>query len=410
MAIGDASSEALVGAEVIDCAGGLVLPGFVQAHVHMAQTLFRGLGEGLELLEWLSQRILPLEAAHDADTLYASARLGLAELILGGHTALLDFGSVVHMEAIFEAARDMGIRLTSGKIMMDQGKATPAPLKEDSRRALAGAEKILGIYHGKENGRLRVALTPRFLLSCSPKLLEASLKLAAEADVLWHTHIAEQIPEIRAVMKDTGKRSLELLEDLGAGEARLALAHMVHLTAKEKRILSGWRAGVLHCPRANSKLGSGVAKIPEFIESGVTVGLGSDGSACNNRLDMFEEMRAAAALQDLNAAPGALSGGRLLQMATSGGARAIGIDDVAGTLDVGKRADLIVLDTNRVASVSGAEPCDAVAHHLDARAVKLVMVDGVILAADGKLRVADEAEIVREAARAIETLKQRAFS
>ena len=197
-------------ARQIDCSGLVILPGFVQTHIHMAQVLFRGLGEGMNLLHWLSQRVLPLEASHDPDTLYASARLGIAELLLGGNTAMLDFGSVHHADAIFEAAKDMGIRLTAGKIMMDRGKAVPAKLKQSTDEALQGSVELYERYHGTENGCLRYAFTPRFLLSCTPDVMRESLKLAAEHDTIWHTHIAEQVPEIQTVMDETGKFSLGL--------------------------------------------------------------------------------------------------------------------------------------------------------------------------------------------------------
>lgn len=395
---------------VIDCSGRLVLPGFVQAHIHLAQTLFRGLAEGMTLLDWLSSRILPLEAAHDPDTLYASARLGIAELLLSGCTTLLDMGSVHHTESIFEAASQMGIRMVSGKIMMDHGDMMPESLKQDADHALNLSIDLLDKYHDSCGGRLRYAFAPRFLLSCSDALMRETLGLARERDVLWHTHVAEQLSEVEWLRKKTGRLSLELIDEWGGADTRLALAHMVHLADKEWDIMKGWKApGILHCPRANTRLGSGSCRVVDFLTRRMAIGLGSDGSACNNRLDMFEEMRSAAALQDLKLGPGALSSSDLLSMATIGGARALGLEEEIGTLEIGKRADLIVIDPDGVSMVSGAHPADALVHNGNPGVVGLVMVDGEIRAEGGKLVRVDGSELAKEAKDAIHILTSRAF-
>ena len=396
--------------EVIDCEGLVLIPGFVQVHVHLAQTLFRGLAEGLELLDWLSRRVLPLEAAHDPDTLYASARAGIAELLLSGTTCLLDMGTVRHSEAIFQAASEMGIRLVGGKAMMDGAPDAPAPLREDRHDSLKESVRLLERFHQKAGGRLRYAFAPRFLLSCSPELMRESLELAASYDVAWHTHVAEQRAEVRAVREAFGRSSLELLDDWGAADARLCLAHMIHLSPGERDMVSTWRAGVLHCPTSNTKLGSGICKVPAFLAAGVPVGLGADGSPCNNRLDMFLEMRAAAALQNLSVGPGALPSRTLVSMATEKGAEILGLGDEIGTIEAGKRADLAVLDFNRASFVSGADVPDAIVYGSDARTVRYVMVDGRLLVADGRLLLDDEDEIGREAAGAIDILKGRAVN
>jgi len=396
-------------AETIDLTGEIVIPGFVQAHVHLAQTPFRGLAEGLELLPWLATRVLPLEAAHDPQTLYAAARLGIAELLLGGCTTILDFGSVNHYSVVFQAAREMGIRFVGGNTMMDAGQNVPKAIRQTKDAALATSIELFGRWHGAAQGRLRYAVTPRFLLSCSEALLRESLALAREHDLLWHTHLAEQQAEVAAVRKATGMASADYLDTLDAAGTRMAFAHAVHLLEGEKRQLADWRAGVLHCPRANSKLASGRAPVPEYRRMGLAVGLGSDGSACNNKLDMFEEMRAAGALQDLAHGPAALPSAALFTMATIDGARAIGLGGEVGAIEPGRRADLVVLDLTGAPFVSAAEPLETIVHAGDARAVKRVMIDGRWVVKEGRLLTADPDEVAAEAARAAAILKERVF-
>jgi cytosine/adenosine deaminase-related metal-dependent hydrolase len=390
-----------------NCHGCHILPGFVQAHVHLAQALFRGLGEGLRLLDWLTQRVLPLEAAHDEQTLYASARFGIAELLLNGCTTLLDMGSVRHMTSIYEAARDSGIRLIGGKILMDRGEAPPA-LIQDTDAALDEALTLIDAWHLAEDGRIRAALAPRFLLSCTDALMRETLKTAAKRDLVWHTHVAEQVAEIDVVRAMYGRRSLELIDDWGGADARLCLAHMVHVTDSEMAMANKWRIGILHCPSANTRLGSGVCPVPRWQAEGHPVGLGSDGSACNNRLDMITEMRAAAALQDLAHEPGALSGRTLLRMATLDGARALGIDDHCGSVTVGKRADLLVMDLETVQGLSAGHPADAIVHNADGRCVRDVLVDGNVLVSEGRLTDPLAHSILPQARKAMDTLILRA--
>ena len=408
--LGCVPAEETLGSQVMDADGLLLMPGFVQAHVHLAQTLFRGLAEGLRLLPWLSTRVWPLEAAHTRETLRASARLGIAELLLSGSTALLDMGSVRDMDVIFDAARDMGIRLCGGKIMMDRGEDIPPELSDSSEAALTESVALMERYHGMENQRLRYAFCPRFLLSCSSQNLRESLELAAKHKVLWHSHVAEQTAEVELVRQQTGLSSMAYLDSLGAADARLALAHMIHLDQNERRLLKSMKAAVLHCPISNTKLGSGVCPVPSYLADGVPVGLGSDGSPCNNRLNMFGEMRAAAALQNLTCGPGHLPSTSLLRMATSLGAQAIGFEDCCGKLKIGMRGDLIALDLARIETLCEGELEDGIVHNADARSLRFVMVDGRMLVENGHLLLADENTIIAEARQAMHALKEKALS
>jgi len=279
------------GARVVDCAGKAIIPGLVQAHVHLCQVLFRNQADGLALLDWLSQRIWPYEAAHDARSLAFSARLGIAELLLGGTTAILDMATVRHTEALLQAVATSGIRYTGGKCLMDAGDG---PLREDTEAALAEAERLGRKWHGRR--LLRWALCPRFALSCTEEMLRRVRELSEREGWLVHTHASENDEETALVRARTGLDNVAWFDSLGLCGPRTVLAHCVHVTPAEIAILARTGTSAVHCPGANLKLASGVARVPEMLAAGANVALGADGAPCNNTLDAFHEMRLAATL------------------------------------------------------------------------------------------------------------------
>src|SRR6185436_16438850 len=326
-------------ATAIDCSGMVILPGLVQAHIHLCQTLFRGLADDLSLENWLTQRIWPLEAAHTEGSIYASAMLGAAELLLGGTTAILDMETVRHTGAAFEALESIGLRATAGKCLMD-----PASLRESTDRALQESADLCAKWHGAAAGRLRYCFAPRFAPSCTGPLLRAVSDLAERAGAVIHTHAAETPLELQMVKRETGNDELAYLDSVGISGPRAALAHCVWVDQEGIARLARQQTNVVHCPSSNLKLGSGVAPIPEMLAAGCRVGLGADGAACNNRLDAFEEMRLAALIQKPRLGPEALPAAQVLELATLGGARALGLEAEIGSIEVGKRADVVVLD------------------------------------------------------------------
>ncbi len=319
----------------------IVMPGFVQAHVHLCQSLFRGLAGGLPLSRWLEERIWPLEAAHDEMTLAAAARLGIAECLLHGTTTLLDMGSVHHTGVIAEAADAMGIRATLGKALMDTGDTAPPALIQDAEVALREALDLNAAWDGRGEQRLRVALAPRFTLSVSDGLWR---ELAAEArrrDLLVHTHVSETDWENDTCLALHGDRPLGALGRWGVLDARTALVHAVRLEPSEIDLLAEHPAAVIHCPGSNAKLGSGIADVAALREAHVPVGLGSDGTACNDTLSPLLEMRLAAQLQSLRHGPARMPASEVLRMATVGGAEALGRGEEIGSLTPGRQADWI---------------------------------------------------------------------
>jgi cytosine/adenosine deaminase-related metal-dependent hydrolase len=383
------------GAQVIDCAGRAVIPGLVQAHVHLCQVLFRNHADGLELLDWLSQRIWPFEAAHDARSLGFSARLGIAELLLGGTTAILDMATVRHTEAVLRAAEEGGIRYTGGKCLMDAGSG---PLPEDTATALREAERLGRRWHGAAGGRIRWALCPRFVLSCSEKLLGEVGRLSEREGWLVHTHASENRAEVELVRKRTGQDNVAYFDRLGLCTPRTVLAHCVHLTPPEARILARTGASAVHCPGANLKLASGLAPVPRLLENGVNVALGGDGAPCNNTLDAFHEMRLAATLHLPRFGPRSMPAAEVLAMATVRGARALGLASEIGSIEPGKRADLAIVDLAAPhCQPAGPDLHGTLVYCARASDVTDVLVDGRVVVRAGKLLTLDAPKLAAAA-------------
>jgi 5-methylthioadenosine/S-adenosylhomocysteine deaminase len=404
-AVGDVSSGA---ADVtIDARGCAVLPGFVQTHVHLCQTLFRGAADDLALLDWLKRRVWPLEAAHDAASLRASARLAVGELIRGGTTCALTMETVRHTEEVFRVVEESGFRATVGKCMMDKGEEVPDGLREESEESIRESLALLEKWHGRADGRVRYCFAPRFAVSCTRELLERVASLARERGVIIHTHASENISECELVESETGMRNVMYLDSLGVSGSHVLLAHCVHLDDGEIGLLASKGTHVAHCPSSNMKLGSGVARVSEMLGRGVSVSLGADGAPCNNRLDMFTEMRTAALLQKVSRGADALPAARVLRMATLEGARALGLEDEIGSLEVGKRADITVLELGRLHTTPRPEVVSTVVYAAAARDVRDVLIDGRLVLRNGELQTLDEREVVEEAARQYELLAAR---
>jgi 5-methylthioadenosine/S-adenosylhomocysteine deaminase len=398
------------GARVIDGRGCIVMPGFVQVHVHLCQVLFRGQAEDRALLPWLKERIWPLEGAHSKDTLRASARLGLAELLRGGTTTALDMGTVRHTEAIFEAARDLGFRLISGKSIMDKPSpgAASSTLDEKTDAALRGSDDLAARWHGAENGRLGYAFAPRFILSCTDRALTESAALARKRGCMIHTHASENPGEIEAVLQVTGKRNVHALAERGLVGKDVLLAHCVHVDDSELKLLAETQTRVAHCPSTNLKLASGTAPIPDMQRRGIPVGLGADGAPCNNRLSAFSEMRLAALLQKPMHGAEAMPARSVVRLATIEGARALGLDREIGSIEAGKRADLIVIDGNAPHLRPRGDPFTTVVYAAEAQDVKHVFVDGRWLVRERDLVGQDDLSILDDADRALDEVMARA--
>ena len=400
-----AGGEAL---QVIDATGCVVMPGLVQAHVHLVQTLFRGLADDVPLLAWLRRFIWPLEAAHDEASLRLSAELGAAELLLGGTTTILDMGTVHGHDAVFEAVGRSGLRAISGKAMMDVGEGVPKGLRETTRASLRESERLARDWSGAADGRLGYAYCPRFILSCSEALLRECAAVAAAHGALVHTHAAEHEEERKAVKDLLGADDVALLARFGITGERAVLAHGVQLTDEEMRQLAAAKTRIVHCPSSNLKLGSGIARVHAMREAGVVVALGADGAPCNNNLDGWVEMRLAALLAKVRSGTTTLPARDVIRMATIDGARALSLHDQVGSLEVGKRADIVVLDVNGVQAAPAVDVMSTLVYAAQSRDVRHVLVDGRVVVRHGELVTLDAARIARLACEEAPKVARRA--
>jgi len=383
--------------DVIDGRGRALLPGFIQTHIHLCQTLFRGAADDLELIDWLKKRVWPMEAAHTPESLYASARLGIAELIKGGTTCALTMETVNHTESVFRAVEESGFRATVGKCMMDQGDDTPEALIEGTEESIDESLDLLRRWNGQADNRIRYCFAPRFALSCTRELLERIAILSGELGVIVHTHASENRDEIAMVERATGKRNIEYLRDVGLTAPHVVLAHCVHLDDAEIEILRSTGAHVAHCPSSNLKLASGVARVSEMLDRGVSVSLGADGAPCNNRLDMFTEMRTAALLQKVLRGSRALPALTALRMATTGGARALGLADQIGSVEVGKRADLQLINLDRLHTTPRPDPISTIVYAAEAGDVETVIIDGQVVMRERRFLTFNEEGVITQA-------------
>jgi len=399
--IGGAYSPQSRDYEIVDCAGCIIMPGLVQAHVHTCQTLARGRADDLELMDWLRNVIWPYEANLDEAAVSASAELACAELLLGGTTAILDMGTVHHTDAIFAAAERSGIRATIGKAMMDQpDPQIPAGLRESTSGSLDESAKLIRRWHGAAGDRLRYAYAPRFVLSCTEELLREVGSEARAKGVRIHTHASENPGEVALVRARFGKDNIVVLDELGLLGPHACIAHCIHLSDEEKRLLAARGAHVCHCPSSNLKLASGICPVPELIAAGIAVALGADGAPCNNNLDGFLELRLAALLHKHRVGPRALPAPEVVRLATVGGAAALGLADRIGSLEVGKRGDVIAVDLGALHAVPTGSPWSAVAYAAKSCDVRHVAVDGALVVRDRTLLTLEVGKVRDRANRA----------
>ena len=403
------TSEGAANADgVIDASGCAVLPGFVQTHIHLCQTLFRGAADDLSLIDWLKKRIWPMEAAHTPESIRASAQLGIAELIKGGTTCALTMETVRHTEEVLRVVEETGFRATVGKCMMDKGYDLPPALHEQTRASIDESLKIIDEWHGKADGRIRCCFAPRFAVSCTRELLAEVSKLARDRGVMIHTHASENRSECEIVEGETGERNIDYLNSLGIVGPQVVLAHCIHLDNAEMETLAATKTNVAHCPSSNLKLGSGIARVTEMLARGISVSLGADGAPCNNRLDMFTEMRTAALLQKALHGPEVLPAERALPMATIDGARALGLENEIGSIEVGKRGDVIIVDLNQLHATPETDVISSIVYSAQASDVRTTIIDGQIVMSNRRLTTMNEAKVIADANREAAALSERA--
>jgi len=398
--------------KVIDATDKLVLPGFVQSHIHLCQSLLRGQADDQPLMDWLDT-ITSLEFRHTPETLYASARIGIAEMIRSGTTSVIDMGTLHHQDSVFKAIEESGIRAQAGKAMMDLTENLPPLLRESTEDSLKNSIDLMHRWHGKANGRIRYGFAPRWQLWNTSELLQT---IKQEADnnpgVGIHGHAGEIEYEVEAMIKQTGMRNLTYLESIGVVGSNVQMAHCIWLDEEEYRVMAETGTHAMHCPCCNTKLGSGIAKVPEMLAKGINVALGSDGAPSNNNLDMFIEMRLASLIHKYRLGAEAMPAEDVLKMATIGGAKAIGMVDQIGSLEEGKFADIIILDNGGLyaAPLRSFEEDDVVKRVVSSYQsanVQTSIIDGQVVMENRQLLTMDETEIIEDGKKALVDLWAR---
>lgn len=362
--------------EIIDVTGLVIIPGFIQTHLHLCQTLFRGLADDLQLLDWLRLRIFPFEAAHNERSMHASAMLGIAELVRSGTTTILDMGSIHFQEEIIRAVGESGLRAHVGKSMMDLNQSYPK-LKESTKESLSSTRALAERWHGSYDGRIHYAPAPRFALSCSEELMRsAGEMIRSSPGMIMHTHASENREEIHSVRQRFGAENIEVLHRFELLSPRSCLAHCVHLSDHEIELLQSTQSNVTHCPSSNLKLASGIADVPALLGRGVNVSLGADGAPCNNSLDMFHEMRLVALIQKPKHGAESMPAQEVFEMATLRGAKALGLEKEIGSIEIGKKADIVLLDLHNVWNPVGKDLISSIVYSSGPENVDSVMIDG----------------------------------
>lgn len=398
--------------KVIDASGMLVLPGFVQSHVHLCQSLLRGQADDQPLLDWLDT-ITSLEFRHTPETLYASSRLGIAEMIKAGATSVVDMGTLHYQDSVFKAIEESGMRAQAGKAMMDLTENLPPLLQETTEDSINESVDLMHRWHGKAGGRIRYGFAPRWQLWNTTGLLQ---EIKKEADnnpgVGIHGHAGEIEYEIEGMLKLRGKRNMLYLEEIGVVGPNVQMAHTIWLDDDEHRVMAETGTHAMHCPCCNTKLKSGISPVPEMLAKGINVGLGSDGAPSNNNLDMFIEMRLASLIHKIRQGADAMPAEDVLKMATNGGAAVIGMADQIGSLEEGKLADIIILDDGGLyAAPMRSFELDNVVKRLvssyQSASVQTSIIDGQLVMENRQLLTMNESEILDDGRKALAVLWER---
>jgi 5-methylthioadenosine/S-adenosylhomocysteine deaminase len=372
---------------VINGRGKMLSPGFVNAHGHAAMTLLRSFADDVPLMYWLEKRIWPIEAKLKREDVYWGTMLAILEMIKGGTTTFTDM--YFFMDQVAEAAEESGIRAVLSRGLVGIGHMADKGLEE--------SEQFVTTWQGRGNGRITTMLGPHAPYTCPPEYLSRVVALQEKLNVPIQIHVSETQDEVNQIQEKYGVTPAVALRNAGLFDRPVLAAHCVHLTEEDMDILKAHNVHVAHNPGSNLKLGSGIAPIPDLLSRGIIVGLGTDGAASNNNLDMMEEMRLAALLhKGSRMDPTAITAREALAMATRESAKAVYLEHV-GVVAEGMKADLIMLD---LAKPHMTPQHDLVAHLVYAAQpsdITLVMINGKILLENGELKTLDEEKILFQA-------------
>jgi 5-methylthioadenosine/S-adenosylhomocysteine deaminase len=396
----DALSAKYRPVKTIDARGGIIMPGLVNAHTHAAMTCFRGLADDLPLMTWLNDHIFPAEAKLTFDVVYQGTLLACAEMILSGTTTFCDM--YLFEEAVAQAAKDVGIRAVVGEVIYD----FPSPNYGPMEAGLKYTEDLIAKW--RHDPLITIAVEPHSAYVCSPELLQKARAIADRNNVPMVIHLAETEREVAEVREKYGRTPVGHLADIGFLSPSLIADHCVVLTPEDMILLKEFDVKVAHNPESNMKLASGIAPIPELLGHGITVGIGTDGCASNNNLDLFQEIDTAAKLHKVHTLdPTVMDARTVLRMATIDGARVLGMGDITGSLETGKKADIIIVDVNRPHLTPMYNVYSHLVYAVTGSDVITALVNGRVLMEDRVLTTLDVDEIIAAVNRIAQDIKPR---
>ncbi len=391
---GEANTEQKEGCRVIDAEDLILMPGLVNTHGHAAMTLLRSYADDLPLMQWLQEKIWPIEAKLTDEHFYWGTLLSIVEMLRSGTTTFTDmyFG----MEQVARAAQESGIRA-----VISQGLFGLTDMKH---QFLKDSEELIKNWHGANNGRISVILGPHAPYTCPPDYLEDVMAQSKEYSLPLQIHLSESRGEVENFKENYGKTPVKHLAEIGFMDRPVLAAHCVHLEAEDLDILAEKEVGVSHNPGSNLKLGSGIAPLKQMLERGIKVGLGTDGASSNNNLDMFEEMRLAALLpKGLHEDPTLIPASRALEMATSAGAEIL-FQEKLGRIKTGCRADIIGINKSSPRLMPLHNITSNLVYSATGGDVEMVMVDGRLLMEKGELLTLDEEKIRHQSQKMVDQL------
>ncbi len=390
--------------KIIDARGGIIMPGLINAHTHAAMTCFRGLADDLPLMTWLNEHVFPAESKLDQNKVFFGALLACAEMILSGTTCFTDM--YLFEDAVAMAAKQAGIRAVVGEVLYD----FPSPNYGPIEKGFEYTEMLIDKW--KADPLINIAIEPHSPYLCSPVLLKKATKISQDHDIPMIIHLSETESEVKDIRSRYGKTPVAHLANLDILTPNLLACHCVVLTEEEMKLLARFDVKVVHNPQSNMKLASGIAPVPELMKKGVCVAIGTDGCASNNDLDMFSEMDTTAKLHKVNTKdPTVLNAETVLRMATIESARALGLSRITGSLEIGKKADIITIDIAKPHLTPMYHPESHLVYAARGSDVDTVVIDGRVIAENGRLMKLDIDKImenVREIAaeiRSSNTLK-----
>lgn len=379
--------ECIKAEKVIDGRHMLAMPGLVNAHTHCGMTILRNSADDLGLEDWLFNRIFPLESRLEEEDVYWGTLLGIAEMLKSGTTAFADM--YLHMEAVARAVLESGIRANLSK--------SPLEFDRCGKRAVdnsKGCYEYFRKWNGKGNGRIKVYLEVHSAYLYDEERLKDAAGLARQCGTGIHIHILETARERKESIERYGMDPVEICHKCGIFDVPVIAAHCVHLSDENIRMLEEYGVNAVHNPSSNLKLGSGIARVPLMLDSGINVAIGTDGAASNNNLNMFEEMHLTALLhKGVNQDPQLMNAEQVVRMATANGAKAIGFGEDTGLIKKGMKADLILIDTDKLHLYPMNDPVSAAVYSVQGSDVDTVIIDGEIVMEKRELKTIDEERV-----------------